>query len=130
MSSIPEELRYTKDHEWVRLEDNVATEGITDYAQTELSDVVYVELPKVGTTVKMGQKCGTIEAVKAVVDLYAAVSGEVQEVNELLASAPETVNADPYGDGWMLKIAMEDTSEAGGLMSAGDYDKQLKEAGH
>jgi glycine cleavage system H protein len=130
MSRIPEELKYTKDHEWIRVEGNIAVEGITDYAQTELSDVVYVELPKVGSEVQMGEKCGTVEAVKAVVDLFAAVSGEVEAVNESLGPTPETVNADPYGEGWMLKIKMKDTSEVGKLMSAGDYGKQLKEAGH
>ena len=130
MSEIPRELKYTKDHEWVRVEGDVATEGITDYAQTELSDVVYVELPEVGTKVKINEKCGTIEAVKAVVDLYAAVSGEVQEANETLSSSPETVNGDPYGEGWMLKIRMENSSEVETLMSAEEYEKQVKGTGH
>jgi glycine cleavage system H protein len=130
MSAIPEELKYTREHEWIRIEGGTAVEGITDYAQTELSDVVYVELPKVGTEVKMNEKCGAIEAVKAVVDLYAGVSGEVTEINEKLSSAPENVNSDPYGEGWMLKIKVKDPSELDSLLSAKEYDTHVKEAGH
>lgn len=128
MSEVPMELKYTKEHEWVRVDDDLAVEGITDHAQRELSDVVYVELPKVGSKVKINEKCGSIEAVKAVVDLFAAVSGEVTETNTALSTSPETVNADPYGEGWMLKIKMDDRSEVEGLLSADEYDQQLKGA--
>lgn len=130
MSKIPEELKYTKDHEWVRIESGVAVEGITDYAQNELSDVVYVELPAVGAKVTMGEKCGTVEAVKAVVDLFAAVSGEVIEANTSLPSAPESVNSDPYGEGWMLKIKMDNPEEADALLSAEEYVKLTEATGH
>jgi glycine cleavage system H protein len=130
MSKVPGDLKYTKEHEWARAEGNVVTEGITDYAQNELSDVVYVELPKVGAKVKKDEKCGAIEAVKAVVDLYAAVSGEVTGTNGALASAPETVNADPYGEGWMLKIRMSNPAELSSLLPPEEYEKLAKKAGH
>ena len=124
---IPEELRYTKDHEWVKDEGDIATEGITDYAQNELSDIVYVELPAVGTNVKKGNAIGTIEAVKAVVDFYAGVSGEVIEVNSNLKTNAGVVNRSPYQDGWMVKIKMSNREELNELLSAEEYKKLLEE---
>lgn len=123
--NIPTELRYTSDHEWAKNEDGVAIVGITDYAQGELGDVVFVELPEVGSQVEKGASFGTIEAVKAVADLFSPVSGEVVEVNALLEDAPETVNKDPYGDGWMVKIKMSDPAEFDGLMDAEAYEKLI-----
>ncbi|HIE05212.1 MAG TPA: glycine cleavage system protein GcvH [bacterium (Candidatus Stahlbacteria)] len=124
MVTIPDELRYSKDHEWVKIEDGIATEGITDYAQGELSDIVMIELPEVGRTVKQGESIGTIEAVKAVVDLYAAVSGEVVAVNDSATQSPDAVNKDPYGAGWLVKIKISDPSEVDGLIDSEGY-KQL-----
>ncbi len=116
-----EELKYTKEHEWVRIEGDIATIGITDYAQGELGDVVFVELPEVGTSVTRTESFGTIEAVKTVADLYAPVSGEVVEINPQIESDPDIINSDPYGEGWFLKIKMSDMSEADNLLSYGDY---------
>ena len=130
MSKIPPELKYTRKHEWARIDGDIAVAGISDYAQNELSDVVYVELPKVGSKVKMSEKCGTIEAVKAVVDLFAVVSGEIVEINQSLSTSPELVNSDPYGEGWMLKIKMDNPPETDSLLSAEDYGKLTKETGH
>lgn len=124
MSSVPDDLQYTKTHEWVRVEGDIATVGITDHAQDELGDVVYVELPEEGATFEAGESFGSIESVKAVSDLYAPVSGEVVEVNPALNDAPEKVNEDPYGDGWILKLR---TSGEGELLSAGEYEKFLEE---
>ncbi|RMG65973.1 MAG: glycine cleavage system protein GcvH [Calditrichaeota bacterium] len=123
--NLPEELYYTKDHEWARVEGDTATVGITDYAQSELGDIVYVELPEVGTTVKQGESFGTIEAVKAVSDLYAPLSGEVTEVNTNLEDSPELVNQDPYGAGWMIKIKISNPDEVNNLLSKADYEKLL-----
>jgi glycine cleavage system H protein len=106
--NIPSDLLYTKDHEWVRIADGIATVGITDYAQGELGDVVYLELPAVGDEVHQGKAFGTIEAVKAVSDLYSAVSGTIEAVNAALTDTPELVNQDPYGKGWMIKIKVSD----------------------
>jgi glycine cleavage system H protein len=117
----PSDLRYTEDHEWVRLEGSTAVVGITDYAQGELGDVVFVELPKPGTAVEKGSVFGTIEAVKTVADLYAPVSGKVAAVNDGLNDEPETVNRSPYGDGWMVRIEADDVSELETLMDAGAY---------
>ncbi|MCX7799640.1 MAG: glycine cleavage system protein GcvH [Fimbriimonadales bacterium] len=117
--NIPSELKYTKSHEWVRLEDGVAVVGITDYAQKELGDVVYVELPEVGRTLAEDEAFGTVESVKTVSELYAPVAGKVVEVNALLAEKPEAVNADPYGEGWMVKIEVE--GEPTGLLDADAY---------
>lgn len=119
--SLPKDLKYTKDHEWMRLEGSVGTIGITKYAGEQLGDVVFVELPKVGTKVNAGATFGTVESVKAVSDLFAPVSGEVVEVNDALVKAPETVNSDPYGAAWMVKIKMASAADANGLMSADDY---------
>ena len=119
--NFPENLRYTKDHEWVRIDGDTGTIGITDYAQGELGDVVFVELPAVGKTVKQNEAFGTIEAVKAVSDLYAPVSGSVTEVNTILESQSELVNKDPYGKGWMIKIRLSKPDEVAALMSAESY---------
>lgn len=118
---VREELLYTKEHEWVAIEDAVATIGITDYAQSELGDIVFLELPEVGTTVKQMEAFGTIEAVKAVSDIYSPVSGEIIEVNSSLEDEPDQINSDPYGDGWMIKMKMSDEAELDDLLSAGEY---------
>jgi glycine cleavage system H protein len=117
--NIPSELKYTKDHEWVKLEGEVATVGITDFAQGELGDIVYVEVETEGEELSSGEVFGTVEAVKTVSDLFMPVSGEVIEVNEVLEANPEVVNSDPYGDGWMIKIKVSDLGSE--LMSADDY---------
>ena len=122
--AVPEELQYTKTHEWVRREDDVATIGITEHAQDELGDVVFVELPEKGASFGAGDAFGTVESVKAVSDLYAPVGGEVVEVNEALNDAPEKINEEPYGDGWIIRIRV---SEEADLLSAGDYEKVLEE---
>ncbi len=117
----PKELKYTEEHEWVRVEGNTATMGITDYAQGELGDIVFVELPEEGADLKQGSAFGTIEAVKTVSDLYAPVSGKVLEVNAELADSPERINKSPYADGWMLRIELSDDSELGNLLDAEAY---------
>lgn len=124
--SVPEDLKYTKSHEWVRIEDGVATLGITEHAQDELGDVVFVDLPEQGTTFETGDSFGTVESVKAVSDLYTPVGGEVAEVNSALEDAPEKINEDPYGDGWIVKL---NSSGEGDLLSAADYEKLLEEEG-
>jgi glycine cleavage system H protein len=130
-SSIPEENRYAKTHEYAHSEGDVAVIGITDHAQKELGDVVAVELPQVGTQLDANEELGTIESVKAVSDLFAPVSGEVIEINEALQDRPELVNNDAYGDGWLVKIRVKDHTEHDDLMSAEEYDEFLeKEAGH
>ena len=122
--SVPEELQYTKSHEWVRTEGDTATIGITDHAQDELGDVVFVELPEVGATFDAGDSFGTVESVKAVSDLYTPVGGEVVEVNETLNDQPEKINEDPYGEGWIVKLS---ASGEGDLLSASDYEQFLEE---
>ena len=122
---VPENLKYTKDHEWAKIEGDVAVVGITDYAQGELGDVVFVELPEKGSKVTQGETFGTIEAVKAVSDLFAPVSGEVIELNPKLESAPETVNQDPYGEGWMIKVKMEKPDEVNALLDAQKYKELI-----
>jgi len=117
----PENLRYTKEHEWVRVEGNIGTIGITFHAQKELGDIVYVDLTKPGTTTQQGKTIGSVESVKAVSDLYTPVSGEVGEVNALLAESPEILNKDPYGEGWLVKIKLSDPGETGKLMTAAEY---------
>jgi glycine cleavage system H protein len=119
--NFPENLRYTKDHEWIQVNGDVGTVGITDHAQGELGDVVFVELPAPGKTFKQGETFGTIEAVKAVSDLYAPVSGSVIEANKDLAGAPEVVNKDPYGKGWMIKVRLANPGEGASLMDAAAY---------
>jgi glycine cleavage system H protein len=123
--SLPQDLKYTKDHEWVRLTGDVATVGITQHAQEQLGDVVFVELPKVGTKVAVGASFGTVESVKAVSDLYAPVAGEVIEVNDALTKAPETVNSDSYGAAWMVKIKLASAGDAAGLLSPSDYQSLI-----
>ena len=123
--SVPEELQYTRSHEWVRTEGDTATIGITDYAQDELGDIVFVELPEEGATFGAGDSFGAVESVKAVSDIYAPVGGEVVEVNEVLDDSPEKINEDPYGDGWIIKLRVSDEGE--GLLSASDYEKLLEE---
>jgi len=123
--AIPEELQYTKTHEWVRREDDVATVGITEHAQDELGDVVFIELPEKGASFGAGDAFGTVESVKAVSDLYAPVGGEVVEVNEALNDAPEKINEEPYGDGWIIRIRV---SEEADLLSAEEYEKLLEES--
>ncbi|MBN2433112.1 MAG: glycine cleavage system protein GcvH [Acidobacteria bacterium] len=122
-----DDFLYTKDHEWVRVEDGEATLGITHYAQEELGDIVFVELPEVGTTVDAGDTLGSVESVKAVSDIYAPVGGEVIEVNEILEDKPEMMNEDPHGDGWIAKIRLSDKSDLDKLFSADDYEAYIKE---
>ncbi len=122
--SVPGDLQYTKTHEWVRREGDTATVGITDHAQDELGDVVFIELPEEGSSFGAGDAFGTIESVKAVSDLYAPVGGEVVEVNSALEDAPEKVNEDPYGDGWIIRLRV---SGEGDLLSAEEYEKVLEE---
>jgi glycine cleavage system H protein len=123
----PAELRYTKQHEWVRASGGTGIVGITDYAQKELGDIVYVDLPRVGATVEQGKVMGSVESVKAVSDIYAPVSGEVLEINEALATAPEKLNESPHGDGWLIKIRLSASDELVGLLSATDYEKYVAE---
>jgi glycine cleavage system H protein len=121
MANFPEDLKYTKDHEWVRVSGDTATVGITDYAQGELGDIVYVEVETVGDSLSQHDVFGTVEAVKTVSDLFMPVSGEILELNDKLDGEPELVNKDPYGDGWMVKVRLSNPSEVDGLMSAADY---------
>ena len=122
--SVPEELQYTRSHEWVRTEGDTATIGITDHAQDELGDIVFVELPETGATFDAGDSFGTVESVKAVSDLYTPVGGEVVEVNEALSESPERINEDPYGEGWIVKIQVSGEAD---LLSASDYEQFLEE---
>ena len=122
--NVPGDLQYTKSHEWVRREEGTATVGITDHAQDELGDVVFVELPEKGTSFSAGDSFGTVESVKAVSDLYAPVGGEVVEVNETLNDSPELINEEPYGGGWMIRLRI---SEDGDLLSAEEYEKLVVE---
>jgi glycine cleavage system H protein len=121
--NVPGNLKYTNNHEWTLVDGDVATIGITEYAAGELGDVVYVELPSVGDTAVKGDSIGTIEAVKTVADIYSPVSGEVVEVNEVLADTSELVNKDPYGEGWIVKIKLSDPAELDDLLSPEDYKK-------
>lgn len=122
---VPENLYYTKEHEWVGINASVATVGITDYAQGELGDIVFVELPEVGTDVKQMEAFGTIEAVKTVADLYSPMSGEIIEVNGIIEERPEVMNKDPYGEGWIIKVRVADTDELNELLSAEEYKKLI-----
>jgi len=124
--NIPADLKYTKDHEWVKVDGDTAIVGITDFAQGELGDVVFVEIETEGETLDKEETFGTIEAVKTVSDMFMPVSGEVIEMNEKLEDSPEVVNQDPYGDGWMIKIKMSNTDELNELMSADDYKNQIE----
>jgi glycine cleavage system H protein len=123
---IPAELKYTEDHEWIRIEGNVAVVGITDYAQNELGDVVFVEIETEGEELEKGDTFGTVEAVKTVSDLFMPLAGKVAEVNAALADEPELVNKDPYGKGWMIKIEVGSMDEADELLSADDYKKMIE----
>lgn len=122
--NLPENLFYTKEHEWIKVQENQGIIGITDFAQSELGDIVFVELPKVGAKISIGQTFGTIEAVKAVSDLYAPVSGEVVEINNEISNSPQFVNSDPYEKGWMIKVKLSDQTEINSLLKVEDY-KQL-----
>jgi len=130
---FPEELRYSKEHEWVLIEGRIAIVGITDYAQKELGDIVYVELPEIGEKVVKDDPFAAVESVKAVSDVYAPVSGAVVEVNDALPETPETINEDPYGDGWMIKVEISDMDDLKDLMTAEEYaeyvDKEKEDKG-
>lgn len=121
MMNIPSDLKYTKDHEWVRVEGDIATVGITDFAQGELGDIVYVEVDTLDESLEAEEVFGTVEAVKTVSDLFLPVSGEIVAFNESLEEEPEMVNSDPYGEGWMIQIKMSEPSEVDGLLSEGEY---------
>lgn len=130
--AYPANYRYTKEHEWVEVQGGLAAVGITDYAQHELGDVVFVELPKVGAKVELGKTFGTVESVKAVSDIYAPASGEVVEINDVLHNTPEKINTDPHGAGWLIKIRLANSSELNSLMDGAAYEayiaSQSKEA--
>ncbi len=126
---FPEDLMYTEEHEWVQIEGDLAIIGVTDFAQDQLGDVVFVELPEVGTMLKEGKPFGVVESVKAVSDVYAPLSGEVVEINEELPEAPEVINTPPYEDGWMIKIHFSDPSQLDGLMDADAYRAFVEEEG-
>ena len=121
----PADYRYTKDHEWIKVEGSVGTIGITDYAQSELGDVVFAELPKVGATMKAGESFGTIESVKAVSEIFTPVSGEITEINSKLVDTPEIINKDPHGSAWLVKIRLSDPKEVSALMDAAAYETYI-----
>ncbi len=123
--NFPDDLKYSKEHEWVRLEGEVAVIGITDFAQDELGDIVYVEQPKVGASVKQNGQFGVVESVKTVSDLYSPVTGEIVEVNEEVANSPEQINKDPYGLGWIIKVKASDLTELDALLSPADYKTMI-----
>jgi glycine cleavage system H protein len=124
-NEVKDDLKYTKTHEWLKVKDNKATVGITDHAQAELTDIVYVELPSVGKAVKKGEELCVVESVKSVSEIYAPVSGEVVGVNKKLEDSPETINKSPYGDGWLVELEIKDKSEVDGLMDAKSYKKTI-----
>ncbi len=126
MANVPENLHYSKDHEWVRTEGDIAVIGITDYAQNSLGDVVYVELPKAGEAFSANESFGSVESVKAVSEMFTPVSGNVVEVNESLNDEPEKVNGDPYGEGWMVKLKMSNSGEVDSLLTAAEYEDFTK----
>ena len=130
MTNIPDDLRYSKEHEWVRTEGDVATIGITHFAQDQLGDVVFVELPEKGASVRQHASLGVVESVKAASDVYAPVSGEVVERNVKVIESPELVNSSPYGDGWLVKVRMSDKAEAGGLLDAAAYAEHTGGSSH
>jgi len=125
MANIPEDLRYSKDHEWVRVESDIATIGITDYAQHSLGDVVYVDMPRVGDKFNAHEAFGSVESVKAVSEIFTPLGGEVTEVNDSINDTPESVNNDTYGEGWMVKIKMDNPLEADAMLSAAEYEEYL-----
>ena len=124
--NLPENLKYTDDHEWVSVKDDVAIIGITDFAQSELGDIIFVEFPDTGMSINQKDSVGTLEAVKTVADIYSPVTGEVIEINDNLESSPELINEDPYEEGWILKIKISNKDELGGLLSNSDYEKMIK----
>ena len=124
--NLPENLKYTDDHEWVSVKDDVAIIGITDFAQSELGDIIFVEFPDMGMSINQKDSVGTLEAVKTVADIYSPVTGEVIEVNDNLESSPELINEDPYEEGWILKIKISNKDELDGLLSNSDYEKMIK----
>ena len=126
MANVPDNLHYSKDHEWVRVENNVAVIGITDHAQEQLGDVVYVELPKPGESFSANESFGSVESVKAVSEIFTPISGEIAEVNGSLMDEPEKVNKDPYGDGWMIKVKMSAAGEVDSLLTAAEYEDFTK----
>ncbi|HKO96968.1 MAG TPA: glycine cleavage system protein GcvH [Pyrinomonadaceae bacterium] len=126
MANVPEELHYSKDHEWVRVEGDIAVVGITDYAQNSLGDVVYVELPKVGETFAANESFGSVESVKAVSEVFSPVSGEISSANESLNDEPEKVNQDPYGEGWMIRVKMSNRGEVDSMLTAAEYEDFTK----
>ncbi|HSS19216.1 MAG TPA: glycine cleavage system protein GcvH [Pyrinomonadaceae bacterium] len=126
MANIPDDLHYSKDHEWVRADGGVATVGITDHAQNQLGDVVYVELPKVGDEFGANEPFGSVESVKAVSEVFSPVSGEIVEINGSLTDSPEKVNTDPYGDGWMIRVKMSNAGEVDSMLSAAEYEDFTK----
>ena len=123
--NFPSNLRYTKDHEWIKLDGNVATIGITDYAQKELGDIVYIEVETIGKALKAGDVFGTVEAVKTVSDLFLPVDGTITELNAALANSPESVNSDPYGEGWMVKMTVNNPADVEALMDSTTYETQV-----
>lgn len=127
MSDVPAELRYTAEHEWIRIEGNEVVVGVTDFAQDALTDVVWVELPEVGSSVSEMDACGSVESVKSVSEIFAPIAGEILEVNESLEDAPEQINQDPYGSGWIWRMSIGDASQVDGLMDATAYSAQIGE---
>lgn len=125
MSQVEKDLRYANTHEWVRVEGNIATVGISDHAQSELGELVFVELPSVGAEIAAGDEAGVVESVKAASDIYAPVSGRIIEVNEVLENSPNLVNEEPYGEGWLYKIQMSDAAEADDLLDAEQYETHI-----
>src|SRR5688572_1438912 len=126
MSNIPENLRYSKDHEWISVDGDVASIGITDYAQHSLGDVVYIDMPRVGDKFAAHEAFGSVESVKAVSEVFTPIAGEVTEVNEGLNDTPEKVNSDPYGDAWFIKVKMNNPLEADGMLSSAEYEEYLE----
>ena len=124
--NLPENLKYTDDHEWVSIKDDIAIIGITDFAQSELGDIIFVEFPDTGMSINQKDSVGTLEAVKTVADIYSPLTGEVIEVNDNLESSPELINEDPYEEGWILKIKISKKDELDGLLSNSDYEKMIK----
>ena len=130
MSENPKDLKYTKEHEWIKLDGDIAIIGVTDFAQQQLTDIVFVELPKKGKKVEQNKQLTVIESVKSVSDVFSPVSGEVTEINEKLKDNPETINKDPYGEGWIAKLKLEDKSQLDGLMTAENYENFIKTEKH
>jgi glycine cleavage system H protein len=126
MAAYPDDLQYTKDHEWIRVADSVGTVGITDFAQEQLGDVVHVQLPRVGEKFEAHDTFGEVESVKTFSELYIPVSGEITEINQALADAPELVNSSPYGDGWMIKVKISKASEVDSLLSSSEYEDYIE----